>query len=186
DDSVGPAIPGVEIRVVDPEGREVTPGVVGTLQVRGPTVMLGYYRNPAATDAVLSPDGWLDTGDLARHDADGALFIVGRAKELIIRSGFNVYPEEVEAVIGAHPDVTLCAVVGRRAAEGNEEVVAFVQTRPGADFDEGTLQAWCEERLAPYKRPARIVRLEALPASSTGKVQKAPLRERAAAIGAGA
>jgi acyl-CoA synthetase (AMP-forming)/AMP-acid ligase II len=186
DDSVGPAIPGLEIRIVGAEDRPEEPGGVGTLQVRGPTVMLGYYRNEAETARVLSADGWLDTGDLARLDPDGALFIVGRAKELIIRSGFNVYPEEVEAVVAAHPDVTLCAVVGRRAEEGNEEVVAFVQVRPRAVFDEASLQAWCAERLAPYKRPARIVRLDALPASSTGKIQKAPLRERAAAIGADA
>ncbi|KAA2237744.1 class I adenylate-forming enzyme family protein [Salinarimonas soli] len=186
DDSVGPAIPGLEIRIVSADGEPLPPGAVGTLQVRGPTVMLGYYRNPAETARVLSPEGWLDTGDLARIEADGSLFIVGRAKELIIRSGFNVYPEEVEGVIGAHPDVTLCAVVGRRAADGNEEVVAFVQTRPGAAFEEAALQAWCEERLAPYKRPTCIVWLDTLPASSTGKIQKAPLRERAAGMEAGA
>ncbi len=186
DDSVGPAIPGLDIRIVSPEGEALPAGTVGTLQVRGPTVMLGYYRNPEETARVLSPEGWLDTGDLARVEADGSLFIVGRAKELIIRSGFNVYPEEVEAVLGAHPDVTLCAVVGRRAGDANEEVVAFVQTRPGAGFEEAALQAWCEGRLAPYKRPARIVRLDALPASSTGKIQKAPLRERAASMETGA
>jgi acyl-CoA synthetase (AMP-forming)/AMP-acid ligase II len=182
DDSVGPPIPGLELRVAGLGGEPLPPGAIGVLHVRGPTVMLGYYQDPAATAAVLSTDGWLDTGDLARIDSDGALFIVGRAKELIIRSGFNVYPEEVEAVLAAHPDVTLCAVVGRRAACGNEEVVAFVQTRPGRAWDETALQAWAAGRLAPYKRPSRIVRLDALPASGTGKLQKAPLREEAARI----
>ena len=181
DDSVGPPVPGLETRVVGEGGVLLAPGQVGVLQVRGPTVMLGYYRDPEGTARVKSPDGWLDTGDLAREAPDGALFIVGRAKELIIRSGFNVYPEEIEAVLTAHPDVTLCAVVGR-VEDGNEAVIAFVQTRPGSAPDEDALHAWCVPRLAPYKRPTRIIRLDALPASSTGKIEKALLRERAAAL----
>lgn len=181
DDATGPLLPGIEARTVDGEGAPLPTGEIGTLQVRGPTVMLGYYRNKELTDRVKSADGWFDTGDLARFGEDGALYIVGRAKDLIIRSGFNVYPEEIEGVIAGHPDVTLVAVVGRNV-EGNEEVWAFVQLRPGADFDEREMRAFCAERMAPYKRPTRIIALSALPASSTGKVQKAKLREEAASI----
>jgi long-chain acyl-CoA synthetase len=176
DDSVGPILPGLEVRITDKAGAELQRGEVGVLHVKGPTVMLGYYRDKEGTAKVVTPDGWFDTGDLARQDPDGALFIVGRARDLIIRSGFNVYPEEVEAVIASHPDVTLCAVIGRKV-ESNEEVWAFVQLRPGAAFDEAGMRKFCSERLAPYKRPARIVPMDALPASSTGKILKVRLRD---------
>lgn len=163
DTSVGHAIPGVEVRLEGPDGQ---------LFVRGPNVMLGYYRDPAATAAVLDRDGWLDTGDLARQDPDGALFIAGRRKELIVRSGFKVYPLEVETVLNAHPAVTQSAVVGRALPDGNEEVLAFVQTAPGGMPAPGELQDWAAARLAPYKRPARIVFMDALPAAPNGKVLK--------------
>ncbi|HKT67241.1 MAG TPA: AMP-binding protein [Burkholderia sp.] len=176
DCSVGVPIPGVEMRIVAPDGTDVPPGQVGEIRVRGPNVMLGYYRNADATRAAVSPDGWLGTGDLARQDADGSVTIAGRSKELIIRSGFNVYPVEVEQVLNAHPDVVQAAVVGR-AVEGNEEVLAFVELVPGATATETALQAWCADRLAPYKRPAHIRVLDALPAASTGKVLKHKLRE---------
>jgi len=177
DVGVGPPLPGLEIRLVGADGRTVAAGEVGVLTIRGPTVMRGYYRDEALTRATIDADGFLDTGDLARQDAAGNLFIVGRAKDLIIRSGFNVHPEEVEAVLRAHPAVTIAAVVGRPAAAANEDVIAFVQLAPGATPDEATLLAWCAERLAPYKRPARIIALDALPASSTGKIRKAALSE---------
>jgi long-chain acyl-CoA synthetase len=183
DDSVGPPLPGIEIRIVDAEGRIVAPGATGLLKVRGPTVMRGYYRAEQATAHIIDAEGFLDTGDLARQDCDGALFIVGRAKDLIIHSGFNVHPEEIEAVLTAHRDVTLAAVVGRSGASGNEDVIAFVQLAPGAITDETALRAWCAERLAPYKRPLRIVALAALPASSTGKIRKSALRETARDLG---
>ncbi len=162
DTSVGHPIPGVEVRV-DRDGK---------LFVRGPNVMLGYYRDPAGTAAVLREDGWLDTGDLARQAADGALFIDGRSKELIIRSGFKVYPLEVETVLNAHPSVTQSAVVGRALADGNEEVVAFVQPVAGKAPEPDALGDWAAARLAPYKRPARIVFMEQLPAAPSGKVLK--------------
>jgi len=184
DDSVGPILPGLEVRITDKSGAEQPRGEVGVLHVKGPTVMLGYYRDPEGTAKVVTPDGWFDTGDLARLDPDGALFIVGRAKDLIIRSGFNVYPEEVEAVLASHPDVTLCAVIGRQV-ESNEEVWAFVQLRPGAAFDEAGMRTFCVDRLAPYKRPSRIVPMDALPASSTGKILKVRLRDAPAFAQAG-
>jgi acyl-CoA synthetase (AMP-forming)/AMP-acid ligase II len=181
DDSVGPPLPGLEIRIVDASGRDAEPGGVGELWVRGPNVMAGYYRNEKATSEVLSKDGWLRTGDLARSGTDGHLFIVGRSKELIIRSGFNVYPAEVEGVLNDHPAVTLSAVVGRRVAD-NEEVVAFVQTVPGTAVTEAEIRKFAANRLAPYKVPSRIIGLEEFPAGSTGKVLKRKLFEMAAKL----
>jgi acyl-CoA synthetase (AMP-forming)/AMP-acid ligase II len=182
DTSVGLPIPGVEVRVVDKAGADIVDGGAGELWVRGPNLMRGYYGNPEATAAVLRPGGWLNTGDMARQDPDGALFIVGRTKELIIRSGFNVYPLEVETVLNAHPCVTQSAVVGRPAADGNEEIVAFVQPDPRRTPSVDELRAWAAERLAPYKRPARIVMMAALPAAANGKVLKHVLNEKAASL----
>jgi acyl-CoA synthetase (AMP-forming)/AMP-acid ligase II len=207
DTSVGPPIPGIEVRIVGvaPDGAngrvhdsgrahgrgngsagasESRSGDVGELWVRGPNVMLGYYRDPAATADAITADGWLRTGDLARQDPDGALFIVGRLKELIIRSGLNVYPVEVESVLNDHPAVSQSVVVGRPAESGNEEVVAFVELVPGRQASAQEILAHAASALAPYKRPCEVVLLPALPASATGKVLRAQLRalavERAA------
>lgn len=178
DCSVGPPIPGLEIRIVA-DGAEVSPGEVGELHVRGPNVMAGYYRAPELTRGAVDGEGWLNTGDLARQAPDGALFIAGRSKELIIRSGFNVYPVEVEQVINGHPQVVHSAVVGR-SVPGNEEVVAYVEPVPGSRLTAGELSAWLEAGLSPYKRPSRIVILEHLPATATGKILKNDLRRMAA------
>ena len=188
DTSVGTAIPGVELRIVGKDGLALASGEAGELWVRGPNVMQGYYRAPEQTVEAIKPGGWLNTGDMAIQDPDGALFIVGRTRELIIRSGFNVFPLEVETVLNAHPAVTQSAVVGRLLADGNEEVVAFVQPAPrarpgtheGAQLSADALRAWAAERLAPYKRPSRIVLMAALPAASTGKVLKHVLKTMAA------
>ncbi|TXL82383.1 long-chain fatty acid--CoA ligase [Vineibacter terrae] len=177
DESVGPIIPGIEVRLVGRDGSPVAPGAVGELHVRGPNVMRGYYRAPEATAAAIDAEGWFNTGDLARLEGD-ALFIAGRTKELIIRSGFNVYPAEVEAVLNAHPGVVQSAVVGR-ARDGNEEVVAFVQLLPGACVTVSELMAHASGQLAAYKRPAEIIVLEALPAGATGKILKHRLAEAA-------
>ncbi|MEC5405001.1 AMP-binding protein [Paraburkholderia sp. MPAMCS5] len=176
DCSVGEIIPGVEVRFVGLDGADVARGEVGELWVRGPNVMLGYYRNPEQTRAAVTENGWLKTGDLAQQGADGALHIVGRSKDLIIRSGFNVYPAEVEHVLNAHPQVVQSAVIGR-PVEGNEEVVAFVELTASASVTPAELIAWCAERLAPYKRPAEVKVLAALPAASTGKILKHRLRD---------
>jgi len=176
DCSVGEVIPGVEVRFVGLDGVDAAPGEVGELWVRGPNVMLGYYRSPEQTRTAVTQEGWLKTGDLARQDPDGALHIVGRSKDLIIRSGFNVYPAEVEHVLNAHPQVVQSAVIGR-PVEGNEEVVAFVELAAQATVTPAELAAWCAQRLAPYKRPAEVKVLAALPAASTGKILKHRLRE---------
>ncbi|NGM85901.1 acyl--CoA ligase [Parapusillimonas sp. SGNA-6] len=180
DTSVGLAIPGIELRIVDDQGQDVADGEPGELWVRGPNVMKGYYREPALTAAAINPEGWLATGDVVRREADGALFIVGRSKEVIIRSGFNVYPIEVEAALNAHPAVVQSAVVGCPVEEGNEEVVAFVEVEPSSrPLDTDVLRAWLEQRLSPYKRPARIVIMDAMPAAATGKILKGQLKHMA-------
>jgi len=183
DDSCGPPLEGVEVRIADPaDGRALAAGGVGEIQVRGPGVMRGYYRAPEATRAVIGADGWFRSGDLGRLDGRGHLYVVGRLKELIIRSGFNVYPPEVEAALTQHPDVALAGVVGRKVA-GNEEVVAFLEPRPGRTIDVADVAAYAASRLAPYKRPARYVVLTSLPVTGAAKIRKAELARIAAALG---
>ncbi|MGK9065361.1 class I adenylate-forming enzyme family protein [Stutzerimonas chloritidismutans] len=176
--TVGRVLPMLEYRLEPLHSTDAEAPETGELWIRGPNVMRGYFRQPEATRACLTEDGWLNTGDIARVDERGELFIVGRSKELIIRSGFNIYPPDVEAVLNAHPQVTLSAVVGRQVP-GNEEVVAFVQCSAGAALSEAELARFAAERLAPYKRPCQIVMVEALPATATGKILKGQLRERA-------
>ena len=178
DCSVGQPVPRLETRIVA-EGRQVAPGEIGELWIRGENVMRGYYRDPEQTREAIDAEGWLNTGDLVRQEADGALFVVGRSKELIIRSGFNVYPVEVEQVLNAHPLVVHSAVVGR-AVPNNEEVVAYVEPVPGSGLDLAQLNAYLRLHLSPYKLPSEIVLLEHLPATPTGKILKAQLRQLAA------
>ncbi|QVN23144.1 class I adenylate-forming enzyme family protein [Burkholderia pyrrocinia] len=176
DCSSGEIVDGAELRIVGPDGAAVRDGEPGELWVRGPGVMRGYYRAPELTADAFRPDGWLNTGDIGRLGADGALFIVGRTKDLIIRSGFNVYPIEVESVINTFPSVRQSAVVGRPSADGNEEVIAFVELNEGQAFDAPMLQEYLAERLSPYKRPGRIVRVAAIPTTASGKLLKQQLR----------
>jgi len=180
DASVGPPIPGVAIRIVDAEGNDVAAGESGELWANSPGVMRGYFRDAEATRATLSGP-WLRTGDIARQDAEGSVFLVGRIKDIIIRSGFNVYPAEVEAALNAHPAVAQSAVVGREV-ERNEEVIAFVQPRPGQQLDDATLIAFLKDRISPYKRPSQIVILEALPTMTNGKVERTALKKMATAM----
>nr|WP_228579153.1 class I adenylate-forming enzyme family protein [Halomonas sp.] len=180
--TVGRVLPLLEYRLEalgDGGEDEAEHAGAGELWVRGPNVMKGYFRQPTATRACLSEDGWLNTGDIARLDDDDQLYIVGRSKELIIRSGFNIYPPDVEAVINEHPDVTLSAVVGREVS-GNEEVIAFVQCEPGANLGETELRNFISQRLAPYKRPTRWALMDVLPATASGKILKGRLRDMAA------
>jgi acyl-CoA synthetase (AMP-forming)/AMP-acid ligase II len=173
DCSVGRLLLGIEARLAGPDGRPVPEGEAGELFVRGPGVMKGYYKSPAETAQALDHDGWFRTGDVAR-EVDGNYFIVGRAKEMIIRFGFNVYPAEVEGVLNSHPAVARSAVIGR-PAEGGEEVVAFVQLAQGATASLADLADHAARQLAPYKRPSAIVPIASLPASPTGKILKSEL-----------
>ena len=150
------------------------PGALG-----GPNIMRGYYRDPRATAEAIRPGGWLATGDIARQGADGAYFIEGRLKELIIRSGFNVNPVEVEAVLNSHPDVTHSAVVGRKTGDGEEEVVAFVELAAGARATPEVLLEYAAGLLAPYKRPCEVIAIGALPTAANGKVLKNRLAQMA-------
>ncbi len=176
DCSVGPAIPGIELML---NGAQSDPAGIGELWVRGPNVMKGYYHAPEQTVQAITEEGWLRTGDLARIDADGAVFIVGRSKELIIRSGFNVYPIEVEQVLNAYPGVVHAAVVGREVT-ANEEVVAFIELAHDTQIDLNALNTYLRENLSPYKVPSEIVVLDQLPAAPTGKILKKELWQLAA------
>jgi long-chain acyl-CoA synthetase len=180
DTSVGRVLPGVEVRLVGSDQKPVAEGHVGELWVRGPNVMKGYYRAPQETAAVINSEGWFNTRDLARLQ-DGYLFIEGRAKELIIRFGENVYPAEVEGVLNAHPAVVRSAVLGRSAegTAGGEEIVAFVQLQEGATITERELAQHAAQHLAPYKRPSRIVIVPEMPLTLTGKVVKGELAKLA-------
>jgi acyl-CoA synthetase (AMP-forming)/AMP-acid ligase II len=175
DQAVGTLVPGLEARILARDGTVAANGEVGELRVRGPNVMRGYYRAPDLTAKAIDPDGWFNTGDLARFEGD-CLYIVGRTKEMIIRSGFNVYPAEIEAVLSTHDAVVQCAVVGR-PVQGNEEVVAFVQLLKGSTTTPQDLMAHVAPQLTSSKRPSEIIVLDALPATSTGKILKHKLAE---------
>ena len=178
DCAVGHPIAGVEVRIVGANSAEVPVGEIGELWVRTPGLMLGYYRSPELTAQVIDADGWFNTGDMVRMETDGVLSIVGRSKELIIRSGLNVYPVEVEQAINCHPLVIQSAVVGR-TADHNEEVVAFVERAAGAALDAPTLRAYLRDHLAPYKIPSEIRFLAQLPAAPTGKLLKGVMKTMA-------
>jgi long-chain acyl-CoA synthetase len=173
DTSVGPALPGVEIKVMGSDGQPVSDGEVGEVWIRGPNIMKGYYHAPEETAAAVNAEGWFNSRDLGRM-ADGSLFLVGRTKDLIIRSGFNVYPAEVEGVLNSHPAVERSAVLGR-SVSGDEEVVAFVQLMPETSATPRELQEYAAKRLANYKWPSRIVILSAMPSTPTGKIIKGEL-----------
>lgn len=176
DTSAGYVVEGAELKVVDPAtGATLAPGTRGEIWMRGTGLMPGYFRDPEATAAVIREGGWYASGDLGELAEDGALFVVGRLKELIIRSGFNVYPAEVEAVLNAFPAVARSAVLGRPAEDGNEEVLAFVELRHGAQLDEPALQAHLREHLAPYKRPAQVTVVDGFPTTASGKILKREL-----------
>ena len=175
--SSGPQAPNTECRLVDPDtGADAAPGAEGELWVHGPQVMAGYHNNPAATAATLTPDGWLRTGDVARIDADGYLYIVDRVKELIKVKGFQVAPAELEALLVTHPSVADVAVVGVPDDEAGEVPKAFVVCAPGCAPELGELQRFCESHVAPYKQIRAISLVDAIPKSPSGKILRRLLR----------
>jgi long-chain acyl-CoA synthetase len=178
DTSVGPILPGLEIKLVGSNHQVVPEGEVGELWVRGPSVMKGYYRAPDQTAAAINAEGWFNTRDLARVE-EGNLFIVGRTKDLIIRLGFNVYPAEVEAVLNGHPGVAKSAVIGRMV-EGDEEIIAFVQPLPDSLLTTLEVAEYAAKHLAAYKRPSHILMLAEMPVTSLGKIMKPELARIAA------
>ncbi|MDX1374113.1 MAG: AMP-binding protein [Burkholderiales bacterium] len=174
--TLGTPIDGVALEIRDAESGAALPaGEVGVVHVRGPNVMRGYYRDPQATAQAIDAAGWLDTGDYGCLDDEGRLVIAGRRKELIIRSGFNVHPQEVEQAMLAHPAVAAAAVLGR-ANRGNEDIVAFVMMRPGESLDMHALRSHLAPRIASYKMPGILIVRDALPLLANGKVDKQALR----------
>ena len=181
--SVGTALPGVEVRITaGNEGIETDTDVTGMIEVRGPNVFAGYWRNPGKTVAEFRTDGYFVTGDLGRRDADGYVWIVGRGKDLVITGGLNVYPREVEIEIDALEGVAESAVIGLPHPDFGEAVTAVVVPDAGASVVESEVIAQLRYRLAGFKTPKRVILVEALPRNAMGKVQKALLRKTFAAL----
>ncbi|OWU84186.1 hypothetical protein ATO6_14130 [Oceanicola sp. 22II-s10i] len=173
---VGKLEAGVECRIVDEAGNDLPDGEDGEIWVRGPFMMAGYFRNPQATAEVMRDGGWLATGDIGVM-RDGMLAITGRKKEIIIRSGFNVYPTDVEAALTAHPDVNMAAVLGR-SVPGNEEIVGFVTALPGRKLDPAEVRDFTRRTLTPYKVPSEVIVLDEMPVGPTGKILKTALKPK--------
>jgi long-chain acyl-CoA synthetase len=173
--SIGVPLPGVDVRLVDADGEDVLLGDPGEIWVSGPNVFPGYWEDEEATRAVLTPDGWLRTGDIAVVDDDGFLYLVDRAKDLVIVSGFNVFPAEVEDALLEHPAVEAAAVVGVAHPHTGEAVKAYVVIAPGRAVEEDDLIAFCAERLARYKCPSKVMFVEELPQGLGGKILRRAL-----------
>jgi long-chain acyl-CoA synthetase len=177
-DSVGRPAPTIEIEVVDPDGAPAPTGATGEIWLRGPTIMRrGYWNRPDATAEAITPDGWFRSGDIGRFDEDGFLYLVDRAKDMIIRGGENVYCVEVEQALFEHPDVVDAAVVGVPHKVLGEEVKAVVQLKPDSTASAEDLRTYCAERLANFKVPEYVeMREQPLPRNPAGKVLKNLLR----------
>lgn len=175
--TVGPAVPWTELRVVADNGIDVDAGERGELWVRGPQVMKGYWQNQPATMEALTPDGWFKTGDYAQIDGDAYVRIVDRKKDMVIVSGFNVFPSEIEELINAHPDVFESAVIGLPNEKSGEMVKLFVVPKNTA-LKPSAIEHYCRENLTPYKVPKDIEFVTELPKSNIGKVLRRELRER--------
>jgi long-chain acyl-CoA synthetase len=174
--SIGTPIRGIEVRLVDDGGSDVTRGEAGEIAVRGPNVMKGYWGKPEET-ATAIPDRWFRTGDLARQDEDGYFFIVDRKKEMIIRGGENVYPREIEEVLYEHPAVAEAVVVGIPDPDLGQNVGAAVVLKPGASATADELRDWTKARVAAYKYPRHVWLVESLPKGPTGKILRRAVEE---------
>jgi long-chain acyl-CoA synthetase len=173
--TIGRPSVGMELRLVDPSGREVAPGEPGEIEVRSQALMAGYWQDPEATAATIR-DGWLRTGDIACVDADGYYRFVGRSKEIIVRGGSNISPLEVEAALYSHPAVREVAVVGVPDPTLGETVRAIVACKEGQSTGSEELRQWAAGHLAAYKVPESFVFLPELPKGPTGKVQRRTLK----------
>jgi malonyl-CoA/methylmalonyl-CoA synthetase len=176
--TVGPALPGVSVRVVDDAGRACDCGEIGGVEVRGPNVFSGYWRMPEKTREEFTADGWFRTGDVGRWDANGYLTIVGRSKDLIITGGYNVYPKEIESYLDDMDGVAESAVIGVPHRDFGEAVTAVVVRAPGAVLHEAAIVASLKGRIAAFKVPKRVFVVDELPRNAMGKVQKNELRKR--------
>ena len=174
--SVGVPVPGVEVKIIDSNGREVPRGTIGEIVVRGDNVMSGYHNQPAANAETLQ-HGWLHTGDLGRMDTDGYIFIVDRLKEMLLVRGMNVYPREIEEVLYTFPNVCEAAVIARADDKRGEAPIAFVSPQAGTALDSAALLRYCRERLADYKLPREVRVMQSLPRTATGKIAKLELKK---------
>lgn len=170
--SIGKPIPDVSVSIWDSAEKELAPGEVGEIMVKGPNVMPGYFQMPEETAQTITPDGWLYTGDLGYIDEEGFLYITGRKKELIIVSGKNVFPQEVETVLMQYPGVLEAAVIGASEPKRGEQVVAFLRLKEGVAVSEKELRHHCGQKLADYKIPRRFVFVNEFPKNPLGKIQK--------------
>jgi acyl-CoA synthetase (AMP-forming)/AMP-acid ligase II len=172
--SVGRAS-GCEAGIVDAELRPVADGITGEIVIRGPNVMVGYYKNPEATAAAFTPDGWLRTGDLGHRDADGFFFVTGRIKELIIKGGENIAPREIDEALLKHPAVRDAAAVGIPDQHYGQDIMACIVLRQNATCSEASLREFCLEHLGRYKTPRLFRFVDDLPRGPSGKVQRLKL-----------
>jgi long-chain acyl-CoA synthetase len=173
--SVGVVLDGIEMRIIDDEGEDALVGDAGEIWVRGDNIFAGYLNDPEATARVLTDDGWLRTGDIGYCDPDGRVYLVDRAKDLVIVSGFNVFPAEVEEVLLQHPDVEDVGVIGVPHPHTGEAVKAFVVPRPGSSLDEESLIDFCLDHLARYKCPSKVLIVDELPRNAAGKLVRRQL-----------
>jgi len=174
--SIGVPLPGLRVRLVDADGEDALVGDPGEVWVMGKNIFAGYWNDAEATSAALTSEGWLRTGDIAVVDDDGFLFLVDRVKDLIIVSGFNVYPNEVEEVLLGHPGVDQAVVIGVPHPHSGEAVKAYVTVMTGIAVEEDDLIAHCEAHLARYKCPQKVMFVDEIPQSATGKVLRKALR----------
>ncbi len=178
----GRAVPGVEIRVVDESNQPLPPDTPGEIVLRGYNVMKGYFEDPGATAEAIDADGWLHTGDVGTLDARGYVKITDRLKDMVIVGGFNAYPAEIENTLTRREEIQHVAVIGMPDERMGEVPVAFVVLRPGAELDEAALVAWSRQEMANYKVPRRVIFLDEMPLTPSGKVQKFRLRELAGGV----
>jgi len=181
--SVGPAMPGIEEKIVDDKGRRLGVDQEGEICIKGPNVMKGYYKLPEETAKVFDDEGFFRTGDMGRLDADGHLYITGRIKEMLIIAGENVFPREIEEVLDAHPSVHASAVIGMQDESRGEVALAFIELEEGAPFDETELRSHCRKSLGQHKVPREIRVLKELPRNPTGKIMRRKLSASMAAEG---
>jgi fatty-acyl-CoA synthase len=182
-ETVGRALPNVEVKIVDPISRRELPvGETGELASRGYHIMKGYYKMPDKTREAVDKDGWLHTGDLAIMDEQGNCRIVGRLKDMIIRGGENIYPREIEEFLYTHPKVKDAQVVGVESSKYGEEVVAFVQLKAGMSATEEEMKEFCKGQISYHKIPRAFIFVQEYPATASGKIQKYKLREKAAEV----
>ena len=179
--SIGTPVSGVEMKLIDDDGKTVAAGEIGEIAIRGHNVMKGYWGRPEATAEAIDADGWFKTGDMGRVDEEGRYFIVDRKKELIIRGGYNVYPREIEEVLYEHPAVREAAVIGLPHPELGEEVAAAIALKPGAEATPEELRAYVKEQVAAYKYPRHVWTVDELPKGPTGKILKREIKPPAEA-----